>query len=116
MLIVMGAIFFLSHQTGDSSDLQLFPGADKLAHMVIYGVLAASVIYAFPDRLRQPRSKMVFWGALGVSTLYGFTDEFHQSFIAGRHTSGFDILADVVGAGMVCVIWYWRGRSKNWLS
>jgi len=113
MLIVMGAIFILSHQPGDSFDLPLFPGADKLAHMTIYGVLAASVIYAFPGRLRQPGSKMVFCVALAVAALYGLTDEFHQSFIAGRDMSGFDVVADVVGAGMVCLIWYYRGKIRD---
>ena len=42
--------------------------------------------------------------------VYGMTDEFHQSFIPQRSVSGLDLLADLVGAMLVCGIWL---RSKS---
>ncbi len=108
MLIVMGAIFLLSHQPGDSFDLPSFPGADKLVHMIIYAVLAASIIAAFSPRLRAEKYWLVFWTALLVSALYGLSDEFHQAFIPNRDSSGFDLLADIIGAAAVCLFWLYH--------
>ena len=49
MLCIMGAIFFFSHQPGDALRVGLFPGADKVSHMLAYGLLAAAVMELFPD-------------------------------------------------------------------
>lgn len=114
MFIVMGAIFFLSHQPGDAFDLPpLFPGDDKLAHMVIYGVLAAAIIFSFqplaPEvRRRREKRWLIVAIVVLVATLYGISDEFHQSFIPGRSPSIFDVAADVAGALIVSLFWLHR--------
>ncbi|MBT8361469.1 MAG: VanZ family protein [Deltaproteobacteria bacterium] len=105
MLCVMGIIFILSHQPGTDEDRSLFPGDDKIAHMIVYGVLAAAVIASFAPDIRKSKSTIVVGLAFIVSLLYGVSDEFHQSFIPGRFSSGADILADAAGAGLICVTW-----------
>ena len=46
MVLVMGTIFFLSSQPGDSLSLSDIPNLDKLLHAGIYGLLAATTLFA----------------------------------------------------------------------
>lgn len=108
--VVVGAIFFLSHQPGDSLHLPLFPGADKLAHMVAYGSLALTVLWFFGKKGQEQKLKTAVYTIL-FCLLYGLSDEFHQSFIPNRSVSGMDIVADVGGAALVALFWY----SNGWL-
>lgn len=110
MILVMGTIFYLSHQPGDSLYLPPMPGIDKLAHLLVYGVLAAATLFALDERWKAVRS----WSLVLVTTtlclVYGITDEIHQSFVPGRYPSLEDLLADGAGAILVCVVWLrWRG-------
>lgn len=111
MILVMGTIFFLSHQSGDVVDIGYFPGIDKVAHCLVYGLLAATVIVAHGQKARSNKPLMVSMLACVVCLLYGLSDEFHQSFIPGRFVSGGDILADMVGAVAVSAGWFWGYRK-----
>jgi VanZ family protein len=110
MLMVMGAIFLLSEQTGDTLCLPPVPGIDKLGHAIVYGILAASTILAFSVRYKETNPAMVMQGTTLFCLFYGLSDEFHQSFVPGRSPSGFDVLADVCGA--LCVCFLWRSYSR----
>jgi len=108
----MGLIFFLSNQTGASLPLPHIPNIDKLAHFLIYALLAAAALYAFPAPVRRRRAYFVSVLVILFCTLYGITDEFHQSFVPGRCVSGWDLLADTMGASTMVLGWlYWRGSS-----
>jgi VanZ family protein len=103
VIFVMGTIFFLSHQSGDRLNLP-FPGADKLAHMSAYGVLALSVLWFFGKEGLESPGRTTFLTVLFCLT-YGMGDEFHQSFIPLRSVSIFDLLADTAGAFCLSLIW-----------
>lgn len=111
--VVMVTIFALSHQPGENLSLPALPGVDKLAHMVVYGLLAAALIRAFGQRMRQLRPGLVVMLTVLWCLVYGITDEFHQSFIPGRFVSGLDVLADTVGALLVGVAWRFLRRPCN---
>ena len=105
VLLLMGTIFFLSHQPSTKIQLPYIFGLDKLAHGFMYAALAATMLYAVPRKallLRPWRT-----GALIVffCLLYGMTDEYHQSFIPGRVPSFGDIIADVAGASLLVYLW-----------
>ena len=104
MTLVMGTIFFLSHQSGDSFNLPTFSGADKLAHLLIYGILALSVLWFHgKNGLNKPGWTVVL--TVLFCLFYGISDEYHQSFIALRSVSGLDLLADTAGALCVSLVW-----------
>ncbi len=85
---------------------------DKIAHMAIYAVLAATVLYMFHSRLKGKRAVSISLMTMGICILYGIGDEFHQSFVPGRFVSFFDVVADTVGAAVVCAAWLlWRRRE-----
>lgn len=110
-LAVMAIIFTVSHQPGSQLSLPAFPGSDKLAHAAAYGLLALTLIGAFNRSVRQSRPGLVVVITSLWSLAYGLSDEFHQSFIPGRSVSGFDVLADFVGALLVGAAWWLYRRS-----
>ena len=109
----MGVIFLLSHQPGDRLEPYLFRWADKLGHLVVYAALCGALIYAFPARYRCSARKMVVAMSLLFCLLFGISDEFHQSFIPGRYPSLADIGADLIGAGLACLLWLWMNRAEH---
>ncbi len=112
MIIVMGTIFFLSHQPGDRLPLPHVPGADKVAHMIAYGVLAATAIFGVGEQQKKSKPRQVMLFTVAFCILYGISDEFHQSFIPGRTVSFYDLLADGTGAMLCCLFWAgWRKRT-----
>lgn len=114
MLCIMGAIFFLSHQPGDTFEsITFFPGEDKIAHFAVYFLLGLSVIYAFgwhKSTACVRRSAML---TLVVCLLYGISDEVHQYFIPDRSTSLADLLADLCGAGAAVLVWLQVLKTKT---
>ena len=111
MVIVMGTIFFLSHQSGSELNVPSIEHLDKFGHFVIYGLLAASVIWAPPEELKRRRPKLIFIMTIIFCFLYGISDEFHQSLIPDRSVSGADLVADLCGIIFVSAIWIRRNRQ-----
>jgi VanZ family protein len=87
-LIVMSIIFLFSSQP--SKNLPDFGLVDRLVkkggHMLGYGLLAISCWFGFDwERKKRP----IAWL---FAVLYAMTDEFHQSFVAGRYPSMWDVV------------------------
>lgn len=109
VLGVMGLIFYLSHQPGDSLHLPDIVNIDKLLHCLAYATLGLAYLVALPPRWRQLHPRLAAASLVLFCLLYGASDEFHQSFIPGRSVSGGDLTADCFG-GLVAltVFWGWR--------
>jgi VanZ family protein len=62
----------------------------KGAHLTEYAIMASLLFRAFAKR----------WAlvALAISALYAVLDEFHQSFVASRTGSPWDVMVDCIGA------------------
>lgn len=114
MLLGMATIFYLSNQPGDSLYLPPLPGIDKLAHLVVYGALAAATLLAWSERWKQERARLTVLLTVCFCFFYGLSDEFHQSFIPGRSPSLADILADSAGAALLGFLWLrLQGRGRR---
>jgi VanZ family protein len=103
-LLVMSVIFLLSSQP--SENLLNLGWADRLfkkgGHLFGYGLLALSYWNGFGFE----RGKRPFAWALAM--FYAGTDEFHQSFVAGRNPSIWDVLVfDNLGALMALLLAGW---------
>ncbi len=117
MVLVMGLIFYLSHQPGNRLELPPIDHIDKLAHLLAYGVLAGTVIFAFIPKDRAQAPKMVFITTIIICCLYGIVDEFHQTFVSLRSASIYDVMADTLGAIIVGGIWFRHcSLKKNRIS
>ena len=106
MVILMGTIFFLSHQTGDELHLPGFAYSDLVAHMIAYAALGGAVLYAWSDSVKRAHPIKVVFYTVAFCLVYGISDEFHQSFIPGRYVSAMDVLADTTGAILVSAGWW----------
>lgn len=113
--VVMGTIFLLSHQPGDSLHLPTFPGADKLAHLVAYATLAVTVLWLL-GKQGAKRLRATALLTVCICVLYGISDEFHQSFIPYRSVSGLDIVADTAGAALIAALWFYNEWTRQKVS
>ncbi len=108
-----GAIFVLS-SLPQVSRVPLPYHLDKLAHAVVYGVLAITAHRAFfrqagSSWLRQHAAIL----AVVFALVYGVTDEFHQQFVPGRVSSLLDLVADAAGAVITVSILEWRMQKRT---
>jgi VanZ family protein len=72
--------------------------ADKLAHIGVYGLLAALcyVSLIHQDKVRFLQNNPLLLTFL-ICTLYGASDEIHQYFVPNRDAEVYDWAADVTG-------------------
>ncbi len=118
LLAHCGLIYFCSSQEEASlKPFYLFPGQDKILHLIEYSILGLLLMRCF-----------VFWendlfsgmAAVFVGTLYGMSDEYHQSFVPGRHTSIEDLFADFAGVTLAALFYHVilskKSRRSHFLS
>ncbi len=89
-------------------DLPLFPGADKLAHGLMFGFLTFVVLldWARGRDFRCVHTPVIFTTAT-LSTLLGVGIEYAQRAMElGRSFDVMDIVADAAGAFLVAVTWF----------
>ncbi|MBF0187442.1 MAG: VanZ family protein [Magnetococcales bacterium] len=103
----------MSAGTAPPPPFPLFPHADKVAHAIVYGGLALIAFESF-RRWQALQSHALRWSWL-FTTLYGASDEWHQSFVAGRYSDGWDLLADSLGGLIALVIYHAYNRRKQGL-
>ncbi|MDR2550221.1 MAG: VanZ family protein [Desulfobulbus sp.] len=109
LVLAMGALFYQSHQPGDSFTLPDIDSIDKLLHCLVYAVLGTTFLFALPPQWKRRRPVLAGWAAVLFCLLYGIFDEFHQSLIPGRFAGLDDLAADVVGGALaVAGDWAWR--------
>ncbi|MGB5717851.1 MAG: VanZ family protein [Gammaproteobacteria bacterium] len=90
-----GLIFYLSSQPGIHTPL-LFPGQDKLFHLIAFGMLGFLLMGTLKATNSGYRTGQVWFVVLLVAS-YGVLDEFHQYFVPGRSVEFYDALADAAG-------------------
>jgi VanZ family protein len=95
-LLLMGVIFFFSHQPSLDSGLGV---ADlvgrKLIHFAEYALLTFLWWRALVTLMSPGRAALL---AFALASAYAATDEYHQTFVEGRHGSPVDWLIDSAGA------------------
>lgn len=109
-LVMMGIIFWFSSQPAD--ELPVFSWADvivkKSGHVIGYALLALSSWHAMAMDMAKNKRWLVWLFVI----LYALTDEYHQAFVAGRHSSIWDVLIfDNFGA--VIALWLAGKRIKQ---
>lgn len=78
---------------------------DKLAHLLVFGLLATAIYRAFPPTFAAPRRTL--W-AICLTIIFGLADELHQGTTPGRTMDFWDWLADALGAVIAVGVYrYW---------
>lgn len=105
--VLWAAVIFFSSSSSDVPGASLFdwvPAADKVAHLVVYGILGALLARGRRRQEHIPHTVLILAGAL-----YGASDEWHQSFVPGRQVSTLDWVADLCGVAAG----YWLAYSRH---
>ena len=112
-LVLMGVIFFLSHQPSLDSGLGLIDLIGrKLLHFGEYALLSFLWWRALATVTSPERA--VLWAFL-LASGYAVTDEFHQTFVEGRHGSPLDWAIDSAGAA-AAALYLRKGRTREKLT
>ncbi len=82
----------------------------KCAHLAEYAILAALLSRAFcQSKLRVGRALAI---GFVLATVFAALDEFHQSFVASRTASAWDVMIDCLGA-FIGLATYSRFRRRR---
>ena len=110
ILIVAGALIWLGDQpsSGLPNPGFHFPGFDKVAHALGYGVLGALAARA----ARSASLPRALLAGVAAGVLVGALDEWNQQFSPGRWADAWDLLADVVGSAAGALL-YRRRRPRS---
>ena len=92
-----GLIFYLSSQPGIDAPM-LFPGQDKLFHLIAYAVLGFFAMGSVRPSASGQHTRQQIWLVVLLVMFYGISDEIHQYFVPGRSSETLDALADALGA------------------
>ncbi len=115
-IVWMGLIYALSDRPGgyfdDASEATSWlPFATTVAHVGLYLVLSAFVLRALV--LLKPVSEgLIAYSTLFVALVYAVLDELHQSDVEGRTSEVIDVVADVSGAVLVVVFWFFLKKYR----
>jgi VanZ family protein len=83
---------------------------DKVLHAIEYGVLGILFYRAFRHAAGNWGRQYALALAILAASLYGLSDEIHQAFTPNRVSSGWDLLADVIGATLAGAGWHWNTK------
>ena len=114
LFCVMTGIFVLSNQPGNTLPLPSFFGADKVAHFLVYGLLAAAALPSSSFLKGRLRPTSIGLLVVVFCILYGISDEYHQSFVPFRSVSAADVLADATGALCTVLLWLRTDHARSW--
>jgi VanZ family protein len=110
VLGLVAAIFAVSSVPHLQAPLHIVNG-DKVCHAAEYLVLGLLLVRALRATLRVSRPLFAAMIAIGLVVAVGASDEFFQSFIPGRTSDIFDVLADVLGGALAQLVYVTFVRS-----
>ncbi|MDE6511910.1 MAG: VanZ family protein [Muribaculaceae bacterium] len=86
------------------NDIPLFPGADKIAHALMFGGFTLCIILDWNRRHGWPSTiEKGDWYAPDFASAFGIVTELLQKEMhAGRSGDVWDLVADITGAFLVC--------------
>ena len=89
-------------------------GTRKAAHVIEYLLLGLLLFRALrADSDLKWRYRWAVWTVLLV-TGYAASDEFHQSFVASRTSSAFDVLIDAAGGLLAVIVMRVAALKSEW--
>jgi VanZ family protein len=109
-LVLMAVIFFFSAQPNLNSGLGWI---DHVGRKVVHASEYALLCFLWWRALRTVLDRSTALAAAWVvATIYAATDEYHQGFVAGRHSTWVDVAIDSMGAA-VCALLIARSRRRQ---
>lgn len=104
-LAMSGAIFAGASLPNKHLPAFLHGGVDKYVHALVYGLLAASYLFAFGNDLLRRSPLGMSLATIVICLFYGGLEEWYQSIIPGRRPDRFDLEADMIGVMVMIMFW-----------
>ena len=92
------------------------PAADKFGHFMIYGLLAACLDAALRWRTLQLTSGWQLPWAAVLVLAFSFAEEASQLFTSTRSPDVLDLLANLLGVGVFCLLGRWVAKRRRWTA
>lgn len=95
---------------------ELFPGADKLVHGIMFGFLTLMILLDRQRRLHWNPLPFIFvWLAAAASAIFGIIIEITQlKMDMGRGFEIADMIADTAGAALAATLWLiWQSKWSS---
>lgn len=106
-IFYMFILFFISSLPGTAGPENPFSSLpsflQNLLHVPAFGIL--SFLWILTLKAHQYHRRVVIAGSVFLSGIYGVILEYYQAFIPGRHASMMDILLNLVGAVIFCLMY-----------
>ena len=110
-LLLMAVIFFFSAQPNLNSGLGWIDHVGrKIVHASEYALLCFLWWRALRTRIDPTRAFLPAWA---IATAYAATDEYHQGFVAGRHSTWVDVAIDSMGAALFVALMLRSARLRE---
>ena len=87
ILMIIGSSF-----EGDSIPISYIFTLDKLLHLIEYFIFGTLLFFIFFFTSKKPE-----FISLILGIFYSLIDELYQSTVIGRDSSGYDVIADIIG-------------------
>lgn len=98
----------------EPSTYRFFPNEDKLAHVIMYLVMA--LLLGFVSKCKGRIAVPWLWLII-VPSAYGYLMEILQDLLpTGRLFDNFDIIANIVGSFAGTMLFYMFNRRRNSIS
>lgn len=114
--VTVAAILWLTLAPKPLGDMEppLFPGADKLAHAIMFGGLALVIFIDRTHKGSKRVSRRFAFFTFIICTLFGITIEYLQSMMqAGRGFEISDMIADGCSALLTSIFWLIFNRKSS---
>jgi VanZ family protein len=102
-------IFLVSAQPRLKSPMR-FQNADKVVHILEYGVLGLLLTRALHTIPRLQGMLLAGVAAVAIGGCVGIGDELFQGFVPGRQSSRLDLVADFIGLSLSQLAYLWMKR------
>lgn len=76
------------------------PNLDKLVHMFLFGGFVWLWYFSLKKNIKSPPSPNILKSIFLIAAFYGISMEFVQYFFTARSFDIWDIVADILGAGI----------------
>ena len=104
---------FIQSSFGNMNVIDLgFSFQDKLFHFIVFGFLAILMARSFKKSKLKFFNKYYLMLAIILTGFYGVIDEYHQYFVPGRFSTVGDWAADILGAIVFILVFYYWERWK----
>ena len=113
-VIVYSGIIYLGSSIPGKIAPSPIPYLDKMLHILEYAPFGFLIGRAlFYTKFRRMEAEILVTAVIFLCFFHGLFDEYHQSFVLGRDSSLWDVLADTAGGFSGGIIFLFKQKRRD---